>query len=54
MTAGSSRVVAALALLCLSGFAVYPSYVVLDHTDYVTGRTFRAVSLEDYQLALAG
>jgi hypothetical protein len=47
-------VAAAFAVLCLSGFAVYSSYVVLDHTDDYTGRTFRALSLENYQLALSG
>ena len=48
------RVAAAVAILCLSAFSVYTSYVVLDHTDPVTNRTFRAVSLEDYRLAVAG
>ena len=48
------RLLAAAAILCLSAFTVYPSFVVLDHTDPVTNRTFRAVSLEDYRLALAG
>lgn len=54
MTGRARRVAAAFAILCLSGFAVYSSYVVLDHTDYYTGRTFRALSLENYQLALSG
>jgi hypothetical protein len=42
--AGARYVVAGVALVCLAGFSVYTSYVSLDHTDYVTGRTFRAVS----------
>jgi hypothetical protein len=48
------RLMTALAIVCLSGFSVYTSFVVLDHTDPVTNRTFRAVSLEDYRLALSG
>lgn len=44
----------AVALICGSAFAVYPSFVQLDMTDPVTHRTFRAVSEEDYRLALAG
>jgi hypothetical protein len=41
-------------LLCFSAFAVYPSYVGLDTTDFVTHRTFRAVSEEWYRWTLAG
>jgi hypothetical protein len=44
----------AAGLLCFSAFAVYPSYVGLDTTDFVTHRTFRAVSEEWYRWTLAG
>lgn len=41
-------------LLCSSAFAVYPSYVGLDTTDFVTHRTFRSISDDWYRWTLAG
>jgi hypothetical protein len=40
--------------ICTAIFAVYPSVVQLDMTDPVTHRTFRDVSAEDYDKAIAG
>ena len=48
------RVPIIIGLVCGAAFAVYPSFVQLDMTDPVTRRTFRAVSAEDYRLALDG
>ena len=49
-----SRVYLVVGVFCMSILAVYTQYVFLDMTDYVTHRTFRDLSLEQYHETLEG